>query len=110
MMVENLLMIPLALALAELGRQCGEGLRGALIGTFRRLLRHPIILAISFGLLPAVDQALRTAAVLFACAPMMSIFPILGQRYGLEGRCAAALVVCTVLSFLTISVFVGLLR
>ncbi|MBU3056271.1 AEC family transporter [Pseudomonas indica] len=179
MMVENLLMIPLALALAELGRQSGEGLRGALIGTFRRLLRHPIILAISLGLLlslfevrlpamlakvvemlamasapvalfviggsldglrarglladvaqlglgklilhplavllcfallPAVDPALRTAAVLFACAPMMSIFPILGQRYGLEGRCAAALVVCTVLSFLTISVFVGLLR
>ncbi|MDH4563721.1 AEC family transporter [Pseudomonas sp. BN411] len=178
MMVENLLMIPLALAIAELGRQNGGGLRAALLDTFMRLLRNPVIIAISVGLalallgvrlpavpakvvemlamasapvalfvigasldglkagglvkdvaqlsigklvlhplavllcfqlLPPVDPVLRVAGVLFACSPMMSIYPILGQRYGLEGRCAAALVVCTVLAFVSISLFIGLL-
>ncbi|MDH4871069.1 AEC family transporter [Pseudomonas sp. BN515] len=178
MMVENLLMIPLALAIAELGRQNGGGLRAALLDTFLRLLRNPVIIAISVGLalallgvrlpsvpakvvemlamasapvalfvigaslnglragglvkdvaqlsigklvlhplavllcfqlLPPVDPVLRVAGVLFACSPMMSIYPILGQRYGLEGRCAAALVVCTVLAFVSISLFIGLL-
>ncbi|AOE85436.1 AEC family transporter [Pseudomonas sp. TCU-HL1] len=178
MLVENLLMIPLALAIAELGRQNGVGLRAALLDTFTRLLRNPVIISISvglalallgvrlpsvpakvvemlamasapvalfvigaslaglragglvkdvaqlsigklllhplavmlcFALLPPVDPALRVAGVLFACSPMMSIYPILGQRFGLEGRCAAALVVCTVLAFVSISGFIGLL-
>ncbi|WP_342247239.1 AEC family transporter [Pseudomonas sp. OTU5201] len=178
MLVENLLMIPLALAIAELGRQNGGGLRAALLDTFLRLLRNPVIISISIGLglallgarlpsvpakvvemlamasapvalfvigaslnglragglvkdvaqlsigklllhplavmlsfqlLPPVDPVLRVAGVLFACSPMMSIYPILGQRFGLEGRCAAALVVCTVLAFVTISGFIGLL-
>ncbi|MRK22103.1 AEC family transporter [Pseudomonas sp. JG-B] len=178
MLVENLLMIPLALALAELGRQNGSGLRAALLDTFLRLLRNPVIISISIGLglallgvrlpsvpakvvemlamasapvalfvigaslnglrtgglikdvaqlsigklllhplvvllsfqlLPPVDPVLRIAGVLFACSPMMSIYPILGQRYGLEGRCAAALVVCTILAFVSISGFIGLL-
>ncbi|MDH4583353.1 AEC family transporter [Pseudomonas sp. BN415] len=178
MLVENLLMIPLALAIAELGRQNGGGLRAALLDTFMRLLRNPVIISISIGLalallgvrlpsvpakviemlamasapvalfvigaslnglragglvkdvaqlsigklllhplavmlsfqlLPPVDPVLRVAGVLFACSPMMSIYPILGQRFGLEGRCAAALVVCTVLAFVTISGFIGVL-
>lgn len=178
MVVENLLMLPLALALAEAGEQRG-GWRRTLREVFVRLLRNPIIIAICLGLalalldlrLPAVpgkvvemlasasapvalfviggnlyglkvgrlfadvaqigigklllhplavllclllfpveDPQLRLAAVLFACAPMMSIYPIIGQRFGLEGRCAAALVASTVLSFLTISAFLALLH
>lgn len=176
MMVENLLMIPLALMLAELGEQQGRGAAAALRETGLRLVRNPIILAISLGLalallgvrLPAIpakvlemlalsaapvalfvigaslyglktrglladaaqlgvgklvlhplavlacftliggmEPSLATAGVLFACAPMMSVFPLLGQRFGLEGRCAAALVVTTVSSFVTISLFLG---
>ncbi|MNO94939.1 Membrane transport protein [compost metagenome] len=179
MMVENLLMLPLALVLAEAGDQRGAGIGRVLRETFGRLLRNPIIIAISIGLclsllqirLPAVplkavemlaqasapvalfviggnlyglkigklfadvvqlgigklllhplavllfllafpvaDPALRSAAVLYASAPMLSIYPILGQRYGLEGRCSAALVASTLLSFLSISAFIALLR
>lgn len=175
MIVENLLMIPLALVLAELGQQSGKSAGQALRETFARLLRNPVILGIAFGLgmallglplppilatgidmlanaaapvallviggslsglkaggfvndalqlalgklvlhpllvmacfsLLPVDPQLRTAGLLIACAPMMSIFPLLGQRYGLEGRCAAALVATTVCAFVSISVFVG---
>ncbi|MFI8481022.1 AEC family transporter [Pseudomonas sp. NPDC078700] len=175
-LIENLLMLPLALALAEAGEHQGLGMRAAVISTARRLLSNPIIIAICLGLvvallglhvpaipmravemlaqssapvalfviggslvgmraggmvadvlqislgklvlhplavmlcfvlLPVEDPALRVAGVLFACAPMMSIYPIVGQRFGLEGRCAAALVGATVLSFVTYSVFIG---
>lgn len=175
MMVENLLMIPLALTLAELGRQSASGLWPALRGTLASLVRHPILIAITlalllavfelrlpavlmrvidmlalasapvalfvigaslygmkvsglgmdvgqmaigklivhplmillcFAVIPVSDPVLASAGVLMAAAPMMSIYPILGARYGLEGRCAAALVAATIVSFLSISFFV----
>lgn len=178
MLVENLLMIPLALAMAEAGQQQGRGL-AVLRETASRLLRNPMIIAIVLGLavsllelrlpvvasrviemlagatapvalfvigaalnglkvggtaadvaqtsigklllhpllmfaalwlMPGVDSTLMVTGVLFACAPMMSVFPILGQRFGLEERCAAALVVCTVLAFFSVSVVLALLR
>ena len=70
---------------------------------------HPLAVLLMFTWFPVQDPALRIAGVLFACAPMMSIYPIVGQRFGLAGRCAAALLGATVLSFLTISAFIGLL-
>lgn len=178
MLVENLLMIPLALALAEVGEQRTGASMAVLGETLKRLLQNPIIIAIGLGLMlsllevrlpallfkviemlasasapvalfviggtlyglktrglwldvgqtgagklilhplavfvaftlvPTVEPALMVAGVLFAGAPMMSIYPILGQRFGLEGRCAAALVVSTSLAFFTISALVALL-
>jgi malonate transporter len=178
MLVENLLMVPLALALAEAGQQQGRALT-VLRETARRLLRNPLIIAIVLGLamslsglrlplvparvvemlaaasapvalfvigatlygmkiggmaadlaqtaigklilhpllmlaalmlVPGVDQLLMVAGLLFASAPMMSVFPILGQRFGLEQRCAAALVGCTVLAFFSVSAVLALLR
>ena len=178
MLVENLLMVPLALALAEAGQQQGRALT-VLRETARRLLRNPLIIAIVLGLamslsglrlplvparvvellaaasapvalfvigatlyglkiggmaadlaqtaigklilhpllmlaaltlVPGVDPLLVVAGLLFASAPMMSVFPILGQRFGLEQRCAAALVGCTVLAFFSVSAVLALLR
>ena len=60
-------------------------------------------------MLPPADPALRTAAVVFVAMPMLSIYPILAQKYGLEGYCAAALLLATVLSFATISLGLWLL-
>jgi len=178
MLVENLLMIPLALAIAEAGRQGGQGWT-VVRETALRLLRNPLIIAIVLGLgmsllelrlpvvparviemlaaasapvalfvigatlngmkaggmaadlaqtsigklilhpllmfaalslVPGIDPLLMVAGVLFASAPMLSVFPILGQRFGLEERCAAALVGCTVLAFFSISGLLALLR
>lgn len=175
MVVENLLIIPLALALAEAGRQEGSAL-GVARETLKRLVRSPLIIAMAialplallelrlpavparvvemlatasaplalfviggslyglrltgmqgeigmiafgklilhplavlliFSLLPDVDPALMAAGVLFASAPMLSIYPILGQRFGVDGRCAAALLLTTVASFVTISTLLG---
>lgn len=75
-----------------------------------KLIAHPIAIFLAFLLVPNMDPSLKTAGLLFASAPMLSIYPILGQRYGLEERCAAALLVSTVLSFATISLLLGLLN
>ena len=74
-----------------------------------KLVAHPIAVFVAFLMAPSVDPALKTAGLLFASAPMLSLYPIFGQRYGLEERCAAALLVSTVLSFATISLLIGLL-
>lgn len=178
MLVENLLLIPLALALAEAGAQRGNGgwalvretglrlarnplilaiglglllsllqirlpavpfkvvdmlasasapvalfvIGGSLYGLKTRgmaadvtqaalgkLILHPLALLVAFLLLPGVEPQLMVAGLLFASAPMMSIYPILGQRFGLEERCAAALVAATVLAFFSISGLLALL-
>jgi hypothetical protein len=178
MLVENLLMIPLALALAEAGTQGASPTLTVVRETARRLLKNPLIIAISLGLaisllqvrlpiilattvdmlakasapvalfviggvlygvktrgvlldvgqiavgklllhplavfasfwlLAPIDPQLLVAGVLFASTPVMSIYPILGQRFGLEGRSAAALVVSTCLAFFSISALVAIL-
>ena len=58
--------------------------------------------------LPGMSPQLKTIAIMNACMPMMSIYPILGQKYGKEGICAAALIAATALSFFTISGFLWL--
>ena len=173
MLVENLLLIPLALILAEAGQHSGGSVLGMLRSTFARLLRNPVIIGIIVGLgvsllelqippillkpidmlagvsaplalfvigaglfgmqargvwadavwistgklilhpllvvgafllVPDVDPMMRMVGILFACSPMMSIYPILGQRFGLADRCSATLLVATLLSFFSISV------
>ncbi|PXX95118.1 AEC family transporter [Halomonas sp. LBP4] len=178
MVIENLLIIPAALILAEAGRQSGTGIVTVARKTFVRLVRNPILIGLVVGvllaisglalpgplakaidmladaagpaalfviggslyglqvrgmagdvgqivvgklllhplavlgiflLLPEADPMLLTGALLFACAPMISVFPLFGQRYGLGGVSAAALMVGTLASFVTISLVIGLM-
>ncbi|NLF54302.1 MAG: AEC family transporter [Thauera phenolivorans] len=73
-----------------------------------KLLLHPLMVFLAFLALPLDGASLQAAAVLNACMPMMIIYPILAQKYGQEGLCAAALVATTVASFFTISGFLWL--
>jgi malonate transporter len=80
-----------------------------------KLLVHPLavlggVVALPLLGLPALDPALRTAAVLMAAMPMMSIYPILAQAYGEEDFAAAALLVTTVASFFTLSCLLWVLQ
>ncbi len=74
-----------------------------------KLLLHPLAVGLMVWLVPPADASLRVAAVVFAAVPMLSIYPILAQKYGFEGFCAAALLLATVLSFVTISMTLWLL-
>jgi hypothetical protein len=74
-----------------------------------KLLLHPLAVGLMVWLIPPADPTLRAAAVVFASVPMLSIYPILSQKYGFEGFSAAALLLATVLSFVTISIIIWLL-
>jgi predicted permease len=74
-----------------------------------KLVLHPLAVYAALWLVPAVDPSLRTLAVVLAAMPMLGIYPILAQKYGLEGPCAAALLGTTVASFVTLSAWLWLL-
>jgi predicted permease len=87
----------------------GLGREVALV-TAGKLLLHPLAVLLAVFLLPGISPELQAAAVFFACVPMFSIYAILGQKYGLEALCSAVLVAATVMSFLTISAFIWLVK
>ncbi len=78
-----------------------------------KLVLLPLAVLGVLWLLPpgmAIAPELRTAAVVFAAMPMLSIYPVLAQKYGLEDFTAAALLVATVASFFSISAWLWVLR
>jgi len=80
-----------------------------------KLIVHPLavllaIIALPLVGLPSIDPPLRTAAVLMAAMPMMSIYPILAQAYGQEALSATALLITTVASFFTLSALLWVLK
>jgi len=75
-----------------------------------KLLLHPLLVGLLVWAIPPDRPELGAAAVIYASVPMLSIYPILAQKYGFEGFCAAALLLTTVLSFLTISTGLWLLH
>ena len=87
--------------------------RGMLAGatgiSLAKLVLHPALTALVFLFVPGLTYEMRQAGVLFAAAPMLSIYPILGMRYGLEDPCSATLLLGTVLSFVTISITIALI-
>lgn len=68
-----------------------------------KLILHPLAVGVAMLLLPPMEPAFQAALILTAAMPMMSIYPLFGQRCGQEAMCAAALVTATVASFVTIS-------
>lgn len=179
MIVENFLMIPLAMALAETGGGCGRGALASLGRVARGLAKNPIVLGLAAGIAvsvsglplpapvskviallagiapplalfviggtlaslpvrgayrqvsgivagklvlhpllvlaaltvaPGVDATALAGGVLYASVPMLSIFPILGQRHDREMLCATALFATTLASFFTISALIWLFR
>ena len=178
MVVETLIIIPVALILAEAGRQNGNGLGPVVRQTFARLTRNPVLIGLLIGitlalsglrlpgplaqaidmlaeaagpaalftiggmlhglkargmaadvsqvvlgklllhplavlaaflLLPDPDPLLIAGALLFACAPMISVYPLFGKQYGQVDVSAAGLMVSTLASFVTISLMIWLL-
>jgi hypothetical protein len=71
-----------------------------------KLCVHPLAVLAAVMLVPGIEPAVRMAAVLFGCMPMFSIYPILSQQYALEREAAAALVLTTVVSFFSITLWI----
>lgn len=88
MMVENLLVLPLALALAD--AQGGDGWRRALRASLHGLLRNPLIYAIVAGFLFALfewrlpDVLGRTVQIVATASSPVALFVIGGTLVGLQ--------------------------
>jgi predicted permease len=70
---------------------------------FGKLILHPMAVYLMIFLLAFENPVLKQAAIINAGMPMFSIYPLLGQKYGHEGFCAAAMVLTTMMSFFTIT-------
>jgi len=68
-----------------------------------KLVLHPLAIWGLLSLWPLATPALNVAAVMNAAMPMLSVYPVLALRFGLEQFCAAALLGATVVSFFTVS-------
>lgn len=71
-----------------------------------KLVAHPLVIFLALMIVPPFDPVLQSAALILACMPMASIFPLLGKMYGYESVCSGALVVATAVSFASISVVI----
>lgn len=73
-----------------------------------KLVLHPLCaLAVSF-LMPGLDPEIRKMAIVYAASPMLTVYPIIGQRFGYQEMSSAALLMATTASFFTISIMLAL--
>jgi malonate transporter len=76
-----------------------------------KLFLSPLVMwAVLQWWVPIDDPALRGAVLLTSALPMLGIFTILSQRHGHGAISAAALLVTTVVSFVSLSALLWLLR
>lgn len=92
MMVENIVLIPLLLAIAEAGRD-GTSTAGAmLLRTFRGLIRNPIIIGLMTGLFASIagirlpDPLMKPIDMLAASSAAVSLFVIGGTLASVSVR------------------------
>ncbi|MFD2111142.1 AEC family transporter [Thiorhodococcus fuscus] len=90
------------------GQRLHHGLDGTLAIAAGKLLLHPAAVLLMLAVVPAFDPTLTQAAVILAGLPMVTIFPLLAQHYGQGERCASALLVTTLLSFVTLNLGIWL--
>lgn len=101
---------PLALLVIG-GSLAGLSLRGMWLDVSvvaaGKLLLHPLLVAAAMLWLAVPQTTLSSAGILLAAMPMMSIYPVLGQRLGMQGLCAAALLLATLSAFFTLGLVLG---
>ena len=69
-----------------------------------KLIVHPLIVwAVINWFVPIEDPVLRAAVLLTCAMPIMGIYPIFTQKHGHDGLSAAALLVTTMASFVTLN-------
>ena len=86
----------------------GRLLPDALQVSAGKLILHPLCVVLVSLVIPGLEPEMRKTAIIFAASPMLSIFPIIGHRFGYQDMSSAALLIATTASFFTISVVLAL--
>lgn len=84
--------------------------RDVLAITVGKLLLHPLAVAGMLLLLPDMPRELELTVVVMAAVPMLGVYPILAQKHGHDAMAAAAQLVATVVSFVTLTALLVVLR
>ncbi len=71
-----------------------------------KLIGHPLAVGAALMLMPGLDPVLLAGGLIFAAAPMMSIYPIFGARFGMAELSARSLLAATVCACGTLTVLV----
>lgn len=85
------------------GMKPGGQPKGIGLVALGKLILHPLGMLGALALWPPADPALAKAMLIFASAPMIAVYPIIGGRYGEEAFCAATLFVTMIGGFITLS-------
>jgi malonate transporter len=88
----------------------GMGTRVAQIAAGKLLLHPLMMLVVLLFIVPIHDPVLWTAALLTCAMPMFGIYPILTQKHGHDGLSAAALLMTTMASFVTLNLLLWKLQ
>ncbi|NLQ17760.1 AEC family transporter [Marinomonas sp. M1K-6] len=95
------------------GSLVGLSIKGSIgemsLVAFAKLIFFPMVVAALLLLAPNMPNDLKTAMIILASVPMLSIYPIVGGEYGEQSFCASTLLITTVLSFFTLSVLLRFL-
>lgn len=73
-----------------------------------KLICHPLAVLLLIFILPPLDPVQIYAAIILASMPMFSVYPVFGMQYGLGEVCSAALLITTLVSFVTINLVIWL--
>ena len=85
------------------GMKPGGHPKGIGLVVLGKLVLHPLGMLGALALWPPADPMLAKAMLIFASAPMIAVYPIIGGRYGEEEFCAATLFVTMLCGFVTLS-------
>lgn len=102
----SLVASPLALFVVGgslVGLKLGTHLRDVMTVVGAKLLVHPLLVAGLMLLIPIADPRLAISAVVYAAMPMAVIVTVLAQLHNQEEFSAAALLIATLLSFVTVN-------
>jgi len=74
-----------------------------------KLLIHPLATTAAMMLIPGIPAELQAVGILLSSVSMITVYPILAKRAGMDGIAAAALICATSVALVTISVVLFLL-
>ena len=73
-----------------------------------KLVVHPALVAAAMAAAPGIDATTFASGLIFGASPMLTIYPVLGQRCGMQGVAATALIVAVMGSFITLNAVIFL--
>ena len=92
------------------GAKVSASIRDISLISFAKLILQPaIVLLLVIFVVPDMDDTLKAAVVIFSASPMFAIYPIMGSKYGQQVFCSGVLLITTTMSFITVTLMLGLL-